>query len=55
VVNREGLGVPPEIFPTFFVAIRDSFRDIAGEAWTPAMESAWSDLVTYLEATATPQ
>jgi len=52
VVNHEGLGVPPDVFPTFFATVRETFRDIAGEAWTPAMDAAWDELLADLEATA---
>jgi hemoglobin-like flavoprotein len=52
VVNHENLGVPRDVFPAFFDAVRETFRGIAGEAWTPAMEAAWGELVAELEATA---
>lgn len=37
--------VPPEIFAGFFPIIRDVVREVAGAAWTPAMEAAWAALI----------
>jgi hemoglobin-like flavoprotein len=54
VVNHEGLGVPAEVFATFFAAVMETFRDILGEAWTPPMAAAWDELLAGLEAAAAP-
>jgi len=45
-VNHQGLGVPAEAFDSFYGIMRDIFRDIAAEAWTPAMEHAWTSAIT---------
>jgi hemoglobin-like flavoprotein len=45
VVNHEGLGVPPEVFPGFFEVAVETFRGVLGAGWTPAYEAAWGDLV----------
>jgi hemoglobin-like flavoprotein len=50
VVNHENLGVPPDRFADFFPVVRDSFRELAGAAWTPEMESAWAALIGELTA-----
>jgi len=49
MINHANLGVPPEVFGTFFSTIRDVFRDIGGEGWTPAMDEAWDGLITEFE------
>ena len=43
--HHDGYGVPAERFDDFFTAMRDAFRDILGEAWTPAMEREWAALL----------
>ncbi len=52
VINHENLGVPPDVFASFFGVMRDTFRDILGADWTPAFEKAWRDLVGELSARA---
>jgi len=52
VVNHENLGVPPEVFASFFGVMRDAFRDILGADWTPAFDQAWRELVGELSARA---
>jgi hypothetical protein len=42
--NHDDIGVPAEIFPAFYRSMAEAFADIAGEAWTPAMEAAWVEL-----------
>ncbi len=54
IVNHEDLGVPPQAFMAFFAIVRDALREVAGAAWTPAMESAWADLLPALQAQFTP-
>lgn len=44
-MHHDGYGVPPERFDDFFVAMRDTFRDMLGPDWSPAMEAAWADLL----------
>jgi len=52
VVNHEGLGVPPEVFASFFGVMRDAFRGILSADWTPAFDKAWRELVGELSAKA---
>ena len=50
IVNHESLGVPPEVFRSFFPVVRDTIREILADKWTPAMESAWGTLLHRIEA-----
>lgn len=47
--NHDDIGVPSEIFPAFYQAMAEAFAEIAGEAWTPAMQAAWDDLTGQIE------
>ena len=51
VVNHENLGVPREVFPVFFTAMRDAFAEIVGAAWSNEIEHAWRELLGEIEAT----
>ena len=51
IVNHEGVGVPPTVFATFFATIRDTFREILGDAWTAEMEVSWNALLEALSDT----
>lgn len=51
IVNHENLGVPREVFATFFAITVETFREIAGPDWTPAMDGAWRELLADLAAT----
>lgn len=44
-MHHDGYGVPAERFDAFLVAIRDTFRSIVGEAWTPAIDLAWGRML----------
>ncbi|MGH6955391.1 MAG: globin domain-containing protein [Caulobacteraceae bacterium] len=50
IVNHEGMGVSPATFMEFFPIVRDGLREVAAHDWTPAMESAWADLLVELRA-----
>lgn len=52
VHNHEGMEVPHQVFATFFGVVRDTFREILGDDWTPAHETAWGELVSECEAIA---
>lgn len=43
--HHDGYGVPAERFDDFFAAIRDAFREILADSWTPDMETEWAALV----------
>ncbi len=47
--NHDDIGVPGEIFPRFYQAMAEAFAQIAGDAWTPAMQAAWDDLTGQIE------
>jgi len=49
IVNHENLGVPPAVFATFFATVRETFREILGQDWTPAYEQAWDRLLRDLD------
>ncbi|MEL7109853.1 MAG: globin domain-containing protein [Pseudomonadota bacterium] len=45
-MNHEGYGIENNLFEEFYEVIADVFQTLAGEAWTPAMSSAWSEVVS---------
>lgn len=51
IVNHEGMGVPRDVFESFFSNIRDTFRDILKEDWTSDMDRAWTALLDELRST----
>lgn len=44
-IHHDGYGVPAERFDDFFVAMRDTFRDLLDRDWSPAMETAWAEML----------
>jgi len=48
-VNHENLGVPPVVFRAFFVAMRDTLREILEREWTPEFEAAWRALLLRID------
>jgi hemoglobin-like flavoprotein len=44
-IHHDGYGVPAERFDDFFVAMRDTFRELLGRDWSPAMEASWAELL----------
>ena len=47
--NHDDIGVPGDIFPRFYQAMAEAFADILGEAWTPAMQTAWNTVTLRIE------
>ena len=47
-VNHQGLGVEPEIFDTFYLVVKATFRDILGADWTEEMETVWNRVIEEL-------
>lgn len=47
-INHEGLGVPPEVFDTFFSAVMATFKELLGDDWTPETDAAWRELLAEL-------
>ena len=50
MVTHEGYDVPREVFSTFFAIVRDALRDLLGADWTPAFDSAWSEMLAEIES-----
>jgi len=44
IVHRD-YGVPEEVFDTFFVTLRDTFRTLLGADWTAGMEAEWATML----------
>jgi hemoglobin-like flavoprotein len=49
-MHHDGYGVPAERFDDFFTAMRDAFRDLLANDWTPEMETGWIRLLQDLAA-----
>ena len=43
---HDGYGVAAPDFDLMFVAIRDTFRELLGEDWTPETGAAWNNLLS---------
>lgn len=43
--NHEHIGVPHDVFDSFFTTIVDTFKDILGDEWTPEINKAWVSLI----------
>jgi len=52
IINHENLGVPRDVFSTFFTMVMETFKDALQSDWTPDMEAAWTALVTDLSTVA---
>jgi hemoglobin-like flavoprotein len=48
VINHRQIGVPIEVFETFFTTVRDTFRDMLGTSWNSDFEKAWTQLLLEL-------
>jgi len=44
-INHDQIGVPFDVFATFFTVVHETFREAGGEDWTPAMETAWTEVL----------
>ena len=49
VVNHENLGVPREVFASFFRAIRDVFAELLGASWTKDIDAAWNEVLERID------
>lgn len=49
-VNHEQLGVPRDIYPVVFDALRDELRDRLASEWTPETDQAWTQLIGSIRA-----
>ena len=43
------LGVPQEVFGTFFGVVQATVGELLGADWTPAMDRAWTELIDGLQ------
>jgi hemoglobin-like flavoprotein len=50
IVNHENLGVPPEVFAAFYRALRDTFAELLGTAWTNDIDAAWNELLARIDS-----
>jgi hemoglobin-like flavoprotein len=50
IVTHEGYDVPREVFATFFGVVAATLRDLLGDAWTPQIEAAWTELLAELDS-----
>ena len=44
-IHHDGYGVPAARFDDFFVAMRDTFRDLLGHDWSPEMDKTWAGML----------
>jgi hypothetical protein len=49
IITHEGYDVPREVFATFFGVVARTLRDQLGEAWSPAIDAAWTALLAELD------
>ena len=49
-VNHEQLGVPRDVYPVVFDALRDEIRDRLKTGWTPETDQAWTQLLGSIRA-----
>ncbi len=49
MINHEGMGVPRDVFQTFFEIVKDTFRDVLAEEWTSEIDTAWAGLATEID------
>jgi hemoglobin-like flavoprotein len=49
IVNHENLGVPREVFPAFFTAMRDTFAEMLGADWDGETDAAWRALLARID------
>lgn len=54
IVNHENLGVPREVFPVFFTAMRDTFAEMLGAEWDGEIDAAWRYLLMRIDAVLAP-
>lgn len=50
MVTHEGYDVPREVFITFFEVVRDTVQESLGSDWSPAFETAWTGMLTEMQA-----
>lgn len=45
VVNHDQIGVPSNVFATFFATVRDALREVLGADWDGEIDAAWRDML----------
>jgi len=50
VINHENLGVPPDVFASFFRTVMEAVREAIGPRWTPDIADAWQMLLADIDA-----
>jgi hemoglobin-like flavoprotein len=50
VINHENLGVPPDVFASFFRTVMEAVREAIGAHWTPEVAAAWRALLADIDA-----
>ncbi|MBI1262431.1 MAG: globin [Rhizobiales bacterium] len=48
-INHNNLGVPSDIFTTFFDNMKESFRAILGDEWTDETDAAWCEALLAID------
>ena len=50
LINHEQIGVNRATFETFFATVRDTFKELLADTWTPGYEQAWNQLLEELSS-----
>ena len=45
LINHQQIGVPADVFESFFTTVRDTFKDLLDESWTSQYDRAWDKLL----------
>jgi hemoglobin-like flavoprotein len=48
--THDALGVDRQAYAAFFGVVRDTVRELSGDGWTPAMEAAWTRILSAVQA-----
>jgi len=48
LINHSQLGVPVDVFESFFPTLRDTFKELLGEGWSREYDNAWQELLADL-------
>ncbi len=52
--NHDQIGVPPEVFDTFYLTMAETFAEILGDDWTPEFDTAWKRLIAKITSLTLP-
>ena len=45
ITNHDQLGVPGEVFLSFFPVVVETLKDLSGDDWTPEVDAAWAKVL----------